>query len=141
MIQREIEVLDSQACWSKLHEQSVGRFVFSDKSGPAAIPVNYALDNEEIVFRISAASHLRDVLEAPVAFEVDDVHAQEGTGWSVLARGSAREIALEEVPTLVERLEQLPKPIAKGVHNVWVAVTPTQVTGRRLGAPFVGALF
>ncbi len=141
MTQREIEVLDAEACWSKLHQQSVGRFVFADKSGPAAIPVNYGLNDEQIVFRVDQASHLRDVLEAAVAFEVDDLHPEEGTGWSVLARGSAREIAAEDVPDLLQQLDQLPKPVARGVHNVWIAVTPTQVTGRRLGAPFVGSLF
>ena len=141
MTQKEIEILSPEESWTMLGQQTVGRFVYADRSGLAAIPVNYALNKEQIVFRINDASHLREVLQTPCAFEVDDLHPDEGTGWSVLARGQAREVPLEDVPALVTELNKLPHPIVEGTHNVWIALTPNQVTGRRLGAPFVGTVF
>ena len=140
MAQREIEALPESECWEQLSGQSVGRFVFSDEKGPGAIPVNYAVADKRVVFRVSRASHLRDVLNSSVAFEVADLHPDEGTGWSVLARGRAIEVPVGDVPGLVKSMPRIPRPVAEGVHNVWIALAVEEVTGRRLGEPFVSAL-
>ncbi len=140
MSQQQIEVLDEMECWSLVRTQTVGRFVYSDDLGPAAIPVNYGQIENKIVFRVGETSHLREVIAGEVAFEVDDLHPEEGTGWSVLVRGRAREVHADEVIDLIRVMQRIPQPLAEGVHNVWIEVTPKQATGRRLGDLFVAAL-
>lgn len=142
MTQKKIEELSIEACLELLAQQEVGRLAFVDDEGPAAVPVNYGLAGGEVVFRIEQGSHLRAVLQPKVAFEVDHVEPEGATGWSVLVRGSAREVEIEQVPDLLKLMGgHPPRPWAEGVHNVWVVITPEKVTGRRLELPFYGAAF
>ena len=139
MTQRKIEELSRQECLDLLAQERVGRLAFVDDDGPGAVPVNYGLAGENIVIRVEGRSHLRAVLEPAVAFEVDHVDTDEGSGWSVLVRGVGREVEIEQVPDLLEQMAGgPPRPWAEGVHNVWVVITPQKVTGRRLEAPFFG---
>ncbi|MEZ5143290.1 MAG: pyridoxamine 5'-phosphate oxidase family protein [Acidimicrobiales bacterium] len=141
MTQKKLEVLTRQECFELLPRAVVGRLAFVDDEGPGAVPVNYGIAGEDIVFRVETQSHLREVLPR-VAFEVDHVEPDASSGWSVLVRGEARELDLDEVPAYLEKMHtSFPHPWAEGVHNVWVAITPRTVTGRRLEAPFVAALF
>ena len=140
MTQREIEDLSPEECFDLLGQEVVGRLVFVDDDGPGAVPVNYGLAGEEVVFRVEKRSHLRATLTPAVAFEVDHIEPGASRGWSVLVRGSGREIDIEDVADLLRHMEgHQPVPWAEGVHNVWVAITPRLVTGRRLAAPFYGA--
>lgn len=142
MTQRVIEDLSESECLALVRQQTVGRFVFQDAEGPAALPVNYGVAGRQIVFRTEVGSHFRDVLAGPVAIEVDHTDTGTGKGWSVLLRGSAREVDLGEVPDLLEQMgSDFPHPWAEGVHNVWIALTPTKVTGRKLTLPYYAAIF
>ena len=142
MPQREIEDLTSTECFALLVEQVVGRIVFADDDGPGAVPVNYGVAGDEVVFRVEPGSHLRAVLTSNVAFEVDYIDPEAKSGWSVLIRGSGREIDIEDVGEVLRQMaDHFPSPWAEGVHNVWVAITPRIVTGRRLAAPFYGAAY
>jgi hypothetical protein len=52
-------------------------------------------------------------------------------GWSVLAVGTARVVTEpDEVRRLVEGAHST--PWAGGVREMWVAIRPTRVTGRRI---------
>jgi hypothetical protein len=42
---------------------------------------------------------------------------------------------------LQEEHDVVPRPWAEGVHNIWVAITPAKVTGRRLAAAHFSAIF
>jgi nitroimidazol reductase NimA-like FMN-containing flavoprotein (pyridoxamine 5'-phosphate oxidase superfamily) len=142
MTQRVITELSTTESFELLRLKRVGRFVFQDADGPAAVPVNYGVAGDEIVFRVEQRSHLREVLRGPVAFEVDDTEPESGVGWSVLVRGSGHEVAMDRVPALLRLMhEAFPHPWAEGVHNVWVAIAARKVTGRRLTVPYISALF
>ena len=142
MTQRVIENLSEAECFELIRPNGVGRFVFQDVDGPAAVPVNYGIAGEQIVFRVEQRSHLRDMLQGPVAFEVDDTEPDTGIGWSVLIRGSGHEVDIEHVPELLRLMgEAFPHPWAEGIHNVWVAITARKVTGRRLTVPYLAAIF
>ena len=142
MAQREIENLPE----SEMLEP-VGRTIrwpalfFSDESGPGAIPVNYAVANGP--GRLSRQPGVSPARRAELARGVRGgrLASRGGDGWSVLARGGAAEIPTEEVPALVKSMDKIPQPVAEGVHNVWIALTVNQVTGRRLGDPFVSSLY
>ena len=136
MSSRVVDVLSTEQCHALLVGGGVGRFVYVDEVGPIALPVNYAVVADDILFRIEAASVLRLGVDHQVAFEVDQIDSDEHSGWSVLLRGQAREVPLEEVPSLLEVAgEGFPKPWAAGIHNVWVRIQVQTVSGRRLLAP------
>lgn len=142
MTQHVIETLPEAECFKLIGQKLVGRFVFQDADGPAAVPVNFGIAGEQVIFRTERASHLRQVLDGPVAFEVDQVEPETGGSWSVLIRGVGEEIDTELLPALLRRAgKDFPHPWGDGVHNVWVAITPRKVTGRRLTAPYLAAIF
>ena len=142
MTQRVIEDLSEAKCFELIRGKAVGRFVFEDGDGAAAVPVNYGVAGKEIVFRVEQRSHLRDMLARPVAFEVDHTEPDAGEGWSVLIRGSGHEVAMDRVPGLLQQMgKAFPHPWAEGIHNVWVSITARKVTGRRLTVPYVAAIF
>ncbi len=128
-------------CFSLLGERSVGRLVYNDAVGPVAIPVNYAVAGESVVVRLEPGHSLLPISQPMMAFEVDHVDVGDGSGWSVLLRGPAREVELDDVPELLREMRAgPPRPWAEGVHNVWVRLVGELVTGRRLGryeAPLV----
>lgn len=134
MSQRHLEHLNVADCFELLATRDVGRLVYVDEKGPAAVPVNYALDQHRLVFRVEEPTK-RFTPAQPVAFEVDRIDDADHAGWSVLARGHARELPIEEVVEVLERIRtRFPRPWAEGVHNHWIALDPTEVTGRRLSA-------
>jgi len=142
MTQRVIEDLSEAQCFERIRQGGVGRFVFQESGGPAAVPVNFGLAGEQVVFRVEQRSHLRDMLQGPVAFEVDHTAPESGAGWSVLIRGTGAEVGMEQVPGLLHKMgSAFPHPWAEVVHNVWVAITARTVTGRRLTVPYLAAIF
>ena len=136
MTQRVLEELSTQECLDLLTSGQVGRLVYVDEQGPVAIPVNYAVAGTDIVFRVEHGTK-RAALEQPVvAFEVDHIDEGARSAWSVIVRGAAYEVDVDRVPELLRRMGgHPPVPWAIGIHNVWLRVVPSGVTGRRLGAP------
>lgn len=134
MTARQLEKLTVQECHALLASRHVGRLVYVDDEGPVAVPVNYRMAGDDIVFRVSGGTKLDAVRRDPVAFEVDQVDEQTHAGWSVVVRGTGREVSLSEVADLLPRMEQhVPSPWAAGVHNFFLLITPSSITGRRLG--------
>ncbi len=137
-MQRRIEELTTEECMTMLGRESVGRLAFVDEEGPVAVPVNFALAGELVLFRLEHDSHLRAAVDGPVAFEADHTDPDTGSGWSVLVRGTAAEVDLDHVPELLRLMSGPPRPWAEGIHNVWVSITPRKVTGRRLTSRALG---
>lgn len=135
---RALEDLSSDECFTLLGQETVGRLVYVDDLGPAAVPVDYALAGHGIVFRSEDGSKIRGVREKhDVAFEVDHIDKASRSGWSVLVRGTSEEVEFEHLHELLSQIDgYLPLPWKKGMHKIWVVITPKTVTGRRL-ADFV----
>ena len=115
------------------HPQRIGRVgIADDGRRPIVLPVNYAMDDDAVVFRTAEGTKLGAAVRgAFVAFEVDDVDVAWQEGWSVLVRGQASEVT---DPDEVARLEGLPlHPWAAGDRERFVRIRPDAVTGRRLG--------
>jgi len=142
MTQRTLEELSTQECFDLLASGRVGRLVYVDEQGPVAIPVNYAMAGTDIVFRVEQGTK-RLALEQPlVAFEVDHIDEEARSAWSVIVRGAAHEVDLNRVPELIRDTGgHPPAPWAVGIHNVWLRVVSSGVTGRRLGAAGSSAAF
>ena len=142
MTQRKLEEIAPDECMELLAQVHVGRLVYQDDYGPAAVPVNFAMAGTDIVFRVEGGVK-RHAMDQPVlAFEADLLDTEQRSAWSVLVRGTGSEVPMDDVPDLVRRLtDGLPRPWAVGVHNIWLRITPTKVTGRRLTDPDGGTVF
>jgi len=143
MPRRTLKDLSRDECFTLLGHETVGRFVYADDLGPAAVPVNYAVAGQDIVFRSEDGSKVRGLRDHGVAFEVDHIDDASRSGWSVLVRGTAEVIEIgtaEELEMESVRVRELlrridgdaPLPWKKGIHKIWVVITPKTVTGRRL---------
>jgi transcriptional regulator with XRE-family HTH domain len=126
-----LEVLSPAECRAYLGTQGIGRFVFVNARGPVAVPVNYQMLGDDIVFRTHAWTTLAaSAAQRRVSVEVDHIDEALGEGWSVLVSGRAHRVAeaaeLEQVKALGVR------PWAAGERETYIRVVPTTVTGRRL---------
>ena len=84
----ELVELSKQECLALLAAVPVGRVIYTDRALPAAQPVNYLLDGEEIIFRTANGSKLAAATRhAVVGFQVDEIDPRTRTGWSVLGVG------------------------------------------------------
>ena len=128
--------LSETRCRELLAGQTTGRVAWNAPDGPQVLPVSYVLDAGDVVFRTSpygALSQLRS--RTNVAFEIDDIDDEHGTGWSVLVRGSAQAVVQARH---LERLwsDGAPVPWAAGTRNLIIAITPRVVTGRVVRRPW-----
>jgi nitroimidazol reductase NimA-like FMN-containing flavoprotein (pyridoxamine 5'-phosphate oxidase superfamily) len=134
MAQRLLEQMSVDECWHLLRQQRFGRVVFQDEGGPTAVPVNYAVLGDAIAFRVAGGTKRQAMSQPRLGFEVDQIDSEAKSGWSVIARGTGREVSIEEAADLVKDMAPAPPvPWIEGVHNVWLLIQPDTITGRRLG--------
>lgn len=124
-----IAVLDTQTCWQLLAAEEVGRLAVAVHQHPDIFPVNYAVDAETIVFRTAEGSKLFALfVDSAVAFEVDSYDAESGTAWSVVIKGRAAEIPMQDL------LDDVAFPLFSWTATPkprFVRVVPDEITGRR----------
>lgn len=123
--------LTEQECWDRLGTHGLGRVVLNSRSGPAAFPVNYAIDARTVVYRTSPEGAAAPANGVTVSFETDRIDDTVSRGWSVLVTGTAERIddtAEGEHLAQVHGLE----PWAGGHRPLWVRIRPTQVSGRHI---------
>ena len=118
---RQVDI-DVEGCLMLLATQRVGRLVF-DAPDAQIRPMNYVVIDGQIVMR---ADHPMD-LPPRVVFEVDQVDPLDRQGWSVIVRGPAAVLPMDEVDAeLFENLE----PWAEGAMLWTVRVRIDEVSGR-----------
>lgn len=129
---RQLEALGAEECIRLLeeHPARVGRVAIAGPR-PVILPVNYAIDNGEVVFRTASGTKLNAAMgNTFVAFEVDHVTPEWKNGWSVLVRGQSREVT---DPEEIKRLSRLPlHSWAAGDKEHFVRISSGIVSGRRL---------
>jgi nitroimidazol reductase NimA-like FMN-containing flavoprotein (pyridoxamine 5'-phosphate oxidase superfamily) len=132
---RELAVLSTEECVYLLGTAEIGRVVVSMDALPAALPVNYRVVGEEIVFQTAPGTKLAAAVSRTVlGFQVDRIDTRARRGWSVLVVGLSRVV---EDPAEARELERA------GVQTWWstapemrfVAIAMARVSGRRLGEP------
>jgi transcriptional regulator with XRE-family HTH domain len=127
-----LEELTQGECRAFVAAGGVGRFLYDDDTrGPVAIPVNYKMDGDDVVFRtgagplVAAGTH-----NQKVSFDVDHLDDVLGEGWSVLLSGTADVIS---DPGDLAKAEALGiEPWAGGDRNIYVRLVPNRITGRRI---------
>lgn len=121
--------LSEDECRRLLGLGGVGRLVLVEARGPAAIPVNFAVLHGDVVYRTSSTSPAADVDGRAVGFEADRLDDAAHEGWSVLVTGTARRLT---DPEQVSEVLRLVEPWAGEDRDVTIAVTPSELSGRRI---------
>jgi nitroimidazol reductase NimA-like FMN-containing flavoprotein (pyridoxamine 5'-phosphate oxidase superfamily) len=127
-----LQALTTDECREHLAGGGVGRFLFVEPGrGPVAIPVNYATDGDDILFRTGRQTSIADAVGQPqVSFDVDHIDDTFSEGWSVLLSGTARIIT---EPAELEHAKALGiEPWAPGDRDIYIRMSARQVTGRRI---------
>jgi transcriptional regulator with XRE-family HTH domain len=130
-----LEKLTAQECQELIAPGGVGRFLFVEpRRGPVAIPVNYRMDGDDVVFRTGSHGSIADegLGQQPVSLDVDHLDDALGEGWSVLVSGTASSIT---DPGELARAKAMDiEPWAGGDRDTYVRLSASQVTGRRIRA-------
>ncbi|MER7555813.1 pyridoxamine 5'-phosphate oxidase family protein [Nocardioides sp. NPDC126508] len=124
-----LTTIDRDECLELLNRTEVGRVAFGDSEGPVVLPVNHVMVDERIVFRTAPRTAIADhVGTGPVSYQIDEFDSSTSSGWSVLARGTTEFV--DGVWLTAHDLR--PEPWANGRRTLFVCITPTQITGRRV---------
>jgi nitroimidazol reductase NimA-like FMN-containing flavoprotein (pyridoxamine 5'-phosphate oxidase superfamily) len=137
MADRVIVELSEEECLNLISGGGIGRIAYASRSGPAVLPVNYALQDGAVVFRTAPNGPLDEDLRTgiagadyKVAFEIDSIDLASRQGWSVLIQGPAHHVTgTEEEAVRRAGVESW----APGDRELFVRIVPSRITGRRVG--------
>jgi uncharacterized protein len=128
---QSIEVLSPDECFLLLRSRDLGRIAFSIEGQPEIFPINYAMEGQIVVFRTAPGTKLDHVPKARLAFEVDDWDPKLRIGWSVVVKGLAEEVT-RNLGRTADHIRIAPvHPVAPGERWHWLAIQPSEVSGRR----------
>lgn len=123
--------LSPSECWLHLAATHLGRVGVSVQALPHIFPVNYVLDDGDIVFvsgrgtKLAAASK-----RTVVVFEIDGFDPFDHSGWSVEVTGTS---ALVTDPQELEHAQRLPlSPWAAPEDGCFIRIQPAEISGRRI---------
>ena len=122
--------LSVEECWSLLRSHNLGRLAIVVDGWPRVFPVNYAADEEAVVFRTEPVAKLEHGPGSAACFEIDGYDPRTAVGWSVMAVGLLQDITGGD-DARSRRLRDLPiQPLAPGIRSHWLALAPEEVSGR-----------
>jgi nitroimidazol reductase NimA-like FMN-containing flavoprotein (pyridoxamine 5'-phosphate oxidase superfamily) len=135
MTEHQLTELDRDECVHLLLRQQVGRVAVTIDGEPHIVPVTYAADSSgDVVFRTGPDTVVARVNLERVAFEIDGVDLKAHSGWSVTVHGTGREITDDDDQTARFLRQKLGDSWAPGPRTRWFAISPGEITGRRLQA-------
>lgn len=124
------EILDAGQCWGLLRQTTLGRLVIGHEGEIDIFPINYAVDGGTIVFRTAPGSKLTRMGADPaVTFEADTVDADQRTAWSVVVKGTARQI--RSTDELADTTGLPLYPYEESPKGIFLRIEPTAISGRR----------
>jgi nitroimidazol reductase NimA-like FMN-containing flavoprotein (pyridoxamine 5'-phosphate oxidase superfamily) len=126
-----LRTLSPAECYDLLEPGGIGRVGFAAADGIMMLPVNFAVAGKAIVFRTAPDTLLALYANAQVSFEVDHLDEELRAGWSVLVHGHAHKVTEERDVKHLESATYL-EPWAAGARDVYVRITPTRISGRRV---------
>jgi len=124
------QVLDRATSLALLRSVAVGRVAWATDSGEAVVlPVNFAVDGDDVLFRTAAGAKLDAVRSGRIiSFEADDLEPGLHLGWSVMVSGPAEVVAEEDQ----DSLDQVPLPWDRAPKPFLVRLHVSRVGGRQL---------
>ena len=131
-----IQAMSGAECATLLRSHHLGRIAMADRNGrPLIFPINYFFDEGVVVFRTAPGSKLDLAPGADVAFEIDGWEPLTGFGWSVVARGIARDITHPRGAPIARMRFWPVHPVAPGQREHWIGVWVNEITGRMFSRP------
>lgn len=125
-------VIDGTTCIDLIESTPVGRVGFMSDGAPLVLPVNHAWWEDSIVFRTLEGRKLAAAAEnQQVCFEVDHWDPADRSGWSVVLRGTSREVTDWAERAQLEEIGLVPWVRDKW-RTRWIRVDPTDISGRIL---------
>ncbi|MEN5074206.1 pyridoxamine 5'-phosphate oxidase family protein [Isoptericola cucumis] len=122
-------VLTDDECWEFLDLQPIGRLATAVGGVPEIFPVTFAVADRLVYFKTRPGAKLAELaVNAHVAFEADQWGPD--VAYSVVLHGDA-EILERDADREAAEATGLRSYLQDG-KNVWVRITPTEVSGRRL---------
>jgi nitroimidazol reductase NimA-like FMN-containing flavoprotein (pyridoxamine 5'-phosphate oxidase superfamily) len=130
--------MSDDECRALLATAQIGRVVLSIDALPAALPVNYRLIDDAIVFRTAPGTKLTAALRhTVVGFEVDEIDRATRSGWSVLVVGTSDVVS---EPPEIARLDRAGlRSWAPISAPRYVRISNQRISGRRLRNPVTNA--
>jgi nitroimidazol reductase NimA-like FMN-containing flavoprotein (pyridoxamine 5'-phosphate oxidase superfamily) len=126
-----LRTLGPAECFDLLQPGGIGRVGFASADGIMILPVNFAVTGKTIIFRTAPDTLLALYGDGQVSFEVDHLDHELREGWSVLVHGHAHKVTDESAVKHLEERTRL-EPWAAGARDVYVRITPTRISGRRV---------
>lgn len=117
-------------CATLLERGSVGRIAMRDGPEIDVFPVNYVVLDGVVIFRTATPTALARLADGPVTFEIDEVDEALRSGWSVVVHGTARVLTEPELHRVAATTAV--EPWAGGHRDLYVALTPDRISGRRI---------
>jgi nitroimidazol reductase NimA-like FMN-containing flavoprotein (pyridoxamine 5'-phosphate oxidase superfamily) len=125
--------LTLEECLDLMNGGVIGRVALATPVGPRIIPINYAMDGTDVIFRTAPYSELGTYgWNNQIAFEVDHLDYEHHQGWSVVATGR---MTVVDDPDEVDRIRHAwnPRPWVGGSRNMYLRLAWSSLTGRRIG--------
>ena len=123
--------LSPDECFDLLEPGGIGRVGFAAADGIMMLPVNFAVSAKTIIFRTAPDTLLALYANTQVSFEADRLDEALHAGWSVLVQGRAHKVTEEREVEKLQNQTHL-QPWAAGARDVYVRITPTRISGRRI---------
>ncbi len=124
-----VRELTEDESWEFLGLQPVGRLATAAAGEPEIFPVNFAAANKRIFIRTAPGSKLAEVaVNGRVAFEVDQMGAD--IAYSVVVKGTG-EILTDDADITDAEATGLLTYQEDGTKDIWLRITPAEVSGRR----------
>ena len=123
-----LEVLDQATCLGLLARSPIGRVAYIAAGTARVVPVNIAMRDGELFFRVGTGGLLAAIAERQLlTVEADEVDVDGSRGWSVMVTGSAHEIVRRPDRSLPTMNSWLRSDAARLVH-----LTALEISGRRV---------
>jgi nitroimidazol reductase NimA-like FMN-containing flavoprotein (pyridoxamine 5'-phosphate oxidase superfamily) len=127
----DLGTIDRGECLRLLSTANVGRVIYSEAAMPAAHPVKYVVDGDEIVFRTLSRTKIALAVQHRVlAFQLDQINPDDCTGWSVLGIGQA--YLITDPWRLAALASRMPQSWVRDRAARTVSIPLARLTGRCL---------
>jgi nitroimidazol reductase NimA-like FMN-containing flavoprotein (pyridoxamine 5'-phosphate oxidase superfamily) len=122
--------LDRTECLHRLAPAGVARVAATVAALPTIFPADYALLDDDIVFRAVAGATLRTAVRGTViALQVDDIEPGAASGWSIVVVGHAHELTSPDEIASAHRL-LLYRGQARGTAESFFCLSTEVLSGR-----------
>ena len=126
-----VEKLTADECLELLSSRDLGRIALVIGDQPEIFPVNYAVDRSIVIFRVAPGTKPSLTTNGRIAFEVDHLDSRAGVAWSVMIKGRVLDVTTSKDPFTAFLRTAGVRSAPPGDHPLWMAIYPSEISGRR----------